>query len=80
MFNAARCPNITGKFRRSFSRVTSPPLDDRSATTPYGCWTFYFQVKTNNSQLHPHPAFLARNQPGDKEAIERALPKCDFYL
>jgi len=61
-------------------RRTSPPLDDRSATTPYGCCTFYFQVKTNNSKLHPHPAFLARNKPGDKGAIERALPKCHFYL
>ena len=72
---------IAGKFPRDFpARVTSPPLDERSATTPYGCCTFYFEVKTNNSQLHPHPAFLARNKPGDKEAIERALPKCDFYL
>ena len=61
-------------------RRTSPPLDDRSATTLYGCWAFYFQVKPSNSQLYPHPAFLARNKPGDREAIKRALPTCDFNL
>ena len=54
MFNAELCSNITGKFRRSFS---SPPLDDRSATIPSGCCSFYFQVKTDNSQLHTPPSF-----------------------
>ena len=61
------CGEVIGK---EDSRTVRPPLDDRVPSTS----------KSNRFLTTPHPAFLAHNKPGDKEAIKRALPGCTFHL